>query len=132
MNTTCTCILLRKASRKVTAFYDAALAPAGIGVAQYSLLRRIRHLGQPSLTELARESDLDRSTIGRNVRVLERMDLVRLAHGEDQREATVSILPRGADLVVMCEPLWEEAQRNIEDTIGAEAVDALRRFSSVL
>lgn len=132
VDTTCTCILLRAASRKVTALYDAALEPAGITVTQYSLLRKVRRLSGPSLTDLARESGLDRSTIGRNVRVLERLGLVSLAAGQDQREATVMLEPRGDAMIRKCEPLWEDAQKTVEEKLGPDAVATLRHVAAAL
>ena len=37
----CYCVALRKAARKVTSLYDAALEPTGVNLAQFSLLRTI-------------------------------------------------------------------------------------------
>ena len=51
MNTTCYCAAVRTAARKTTALYDSILAPAGVTLAQYSLLRRIQRAGTVSLTE---------------------------------------------------------------------------------
>src|SRR5574337_549456 len=79
MKSPCYCSTLRAAARKATALYDEALAPAGVNVAQYGLLRRVERRGTVSLTELGRLSELDRSTVGRNARVLERLGLARLA-----------------------------------------------------
>src|SRR4051794_24743998 len=73
MDQTCLCIAVRKASRRMTTVYDDALAPVGINLAQYSLLKKIRRTAPVSLTDLGAAMDLDRSTIGRNVKVLERM-----------------------------------------------------------
>jgi len=76
MSNPCFCILLRQAARKSSSVYDKALAPLGINVAQFSLLRKIARAQSISLTELARLADLDRSTMGRNAKVLQRMDLI--------------------------------------------------------
>ena len=96
MDTPCYCAAVRTAARKTTALYDAALEPAGLTLAQYSLLRKIERAGTVSLTELGRMADLDRSTVGRNVKVLERLRLVRLTPAKDQREAAVRLAPAGA------------------------------------
>src|SRR6478735_2001556 len=87
----CHCLQLRKATRKIGARYDAALAPVGINIAQYSLLRTVAKRQPMSLTDLGRYLELDRSTIGRNVRVVEKLRLVEMGRGQDQREATVSL-----------------------------------------
>ncbi|MBV8441140.1 MAG: MarR family transcriptional regulator [Hyphomicrobiales bacterium] len=129
MNTPCYCAAIRSAARKTTALYDAALAPAGVNLAQYSLLRKIERLGPVSLTELASVAELDRSTVGRNVKVLERRRLVRFKSADDQREAAVGLTAAGAEALRRGEPLWNNAQRRIETTLGAEGAKRLRALA---
>ena len=131
MDTPCYCAAVRAAARKATALYDAALAPVGINVAQFSLLRRIERMGPVSLTELGREAELDRSTVGRNVKVLARLRLVRLAPAEDQREAAVRLTRAGAEALRRAAPLWEEAQRRIEAALGRRAPNDCERWRRV-
>ena len=120
METSCYCTGLRAATRKLTAIYDEAMAPIGINIAQFGLLRRIARRTSLSLTDLAHMSELDRSTVGRNVKVLERMGLVATATGEDQREATLSLTSQGKAAVKDGSPLWDDAQTRIEARLGAE------------
>jgi DNA-binding MarR family transcriptional regulator len=129
----CYCAVLRTAARKVTAIYDAALEPSGINLAQYSLLRTIQRRAPLSLTELGRLTELDRSTIGRNVRLLQRLELVRVEPGaEDQREAVVTLDRAGADALERAGPLWHEAQRQVESTLGADPARQLRTLLQAL
>lgn len=128
----CLCIELRKASRKVTAFYDEALASTGVNIAQFSLLRKIRRHGPMSLTALAEMVDLDRSTLGRNVRVLEKMGLVTLGAGKDQREANVELTSSGRMTLTAGDPLWDRAQDDIADKIGADGVAQLQALLGAL
>eukprot|EP01035_Chromulina_nebulosa_P031017 gene31017-41299_t len=95
MDYPCICISLRKASRKMTALYDEALAPAGVNLAQFSLLRNVRRHGPVSLTRLGEITELDRSTLGRNVKVLERMGLVAASDDADHRKAAVALTEAG-------------------------------------
>lgn len=132
MTSPCYCTQLRTATRKVAAAYDAALAPVGINIAQYALLRMIENRQQVSLTELGRIADLDRSTIGRNVKVLERDGLVKTARGEDQREAVVSLSPRGTEALAAATPLWEACQRQIEKRLGTDKIEALRAIANAV
>jgi DNA-binding MarR family transcriptional regulator len=125
----CHCDTLRLAARKISARYDAALRPVGISVAQFALLWKIRRAGQPSLTEIGRIAGLDRSTIGRNVRVLEKAGLVSVTAGKDQREATVRLSERGTSLLADAEPLWSKAQAEIEALLGRDGVVVLRRLA---
>lgn len=117
----CYCILLRTAARKVSGLYDDALAPLGINIAQFSLLRRIARAAPVSLTELGKLCELDRSTVGRNTKVLERMALVTTVPSRDQREATLVLTDRGQDLLRDGAALWEQAQGAVEAVLGNDA-----------
>ena len=70
--TPCACSTLRRAARAVTAAYDAALAPSGLRITQFGILRKLARLGPLPVTRLAAEAALDRSTMGRNLNPLER------------------------------------------------------------
>ncbi len=132
MSSICYCAALRAAARKTTAIYDAALAPTGVNVAQFSLLRKIQRAAPVSLSELGRLAELDRSTVGRNVRVLQRMGLAGVTPGADQREATVTLGERGLAALCQGAPLWDEAQRKIEATLGVDAAKHLRTLLDAL
>ncbi len=125
----CYCLALRAAARKATALYDETLAPAGLNLAQYGLMRRIERAGAVSLTELGRMAELDRSTVGRNVKVLERLLLVRLSPAKDQREAAVGLTPAGSEALRRAAPLWEDAQRRVETVLGAGGAEQLRALA---
>jgi len=132
MASICYCDVLRTASRKTTAIYDAALAPTGVNLAQFSLLRKIRRAAPVSLSELGRLAELDRSTIGRNVKVLQRMGLARVTPGEDQREATVTLDEGGLVVLRDGAPLWDEAQSFIEAKLGEDGPAKLSALLSAL
>ena len=126
MISSCYCALLRKATRRLGSAYDEVLAPFGINIAQFSLLRMIARNGPVSLTELGKIAELDRSTVGRNVRVIERLGLAMTRRGEDdQREAVVTLTPSGTQLLDAATPLWEECQRAIEGRLGQTKIAAL-------
>jgi DNA-binding MarR family transcriptional regulator len=123
---TCHCILLRKASRRVSSYYDEALEPLGINIGQFSLLRNINRMAPVSLTDLGTRVELDRSTVGRNAKVLERMGLVAIGHGEDQREAMLTITDKGHAILAEGAPLWDGVQDDIEARLGPENTEQLR------
>lgn len=127
MESPCYCTLLRKATRRLGAAYDEVLAPFGINIAQFSLLRMMSRSGPISLTELGKIAELDRSTIGRNVRVIERMGLVETRRGDnDQREALVKLTPHGKQVYDEAALYWENCQRAIESRLGGEKIKALQ------
>ncbi|QDL94928.1 MarR family transcriptional regulator (plasmid) [Paroceanicella profunda] len=133
MSYECYPTLLRAATRRLAALYDEALAPFGVNIAQFSLLRMIRHAQPVSLTDLGHRAQLDRSTVGRNVRVLERMELVSAGRGkDDQRQALISLTGAGEELLKRTGPVWRERQASIETRIGAEKITALRDILDTL
>jgi len=120
-------MMLREAARKVSTLYDEALAPFGINIAQFSLLRRIERLQPVSMTDLARNAQLDRSTIGRNVRVLERIELVQSGHGDvDQRETMITLSDQGVEMLNKAGPIWEDCQSEMEARLGPVKITALQ------
>jgi len=129
MKTTCYCAAVRTAARKTTALYDALLEPAGVTLAQYSLLRKIERAEPVSLTKLGELAELDRSTVGRNVKALEGLRLVRLGPARDQREAAVRLTPAGKATLRRAAPLWAEAQRQVEAALGDAEAGLLRTLA---
>jgi len=122
----CLCILTRQVSRKLTAVYDEALAPTGINIAQFSLLRKLRRYGPSSLSALASLADLDRSTLGRNLRVLEKMNLVALIPGKDKRESVAALTDQGAQTIKAGDPIWDRTQDEIANKIGSTGIGQLQ------
>lgn len=119
MSSPCYCSNLRAATRRLSAAYDAALAPLGITIAQFCLLRRLERLGASSLTELAHALELDRSTVGRNARVLARLGVIAEGRSEsDRREATLGLTPAGEALLARAVPLWEGCQDSLTARLG--------------
>jgi DNA-binding MarR family transcriptional regulator len=129
---TCICIAVRKASRRLTSRYDEALAPLGINLAQYSLLRNINRDGPLSLTALSEITELDRSTLGRNVRVLDRMGLCATALSADKREAAIALTTEGKRVLGAAIPIWRATQDDIHSRIGAPGAAQLEALLGAL
>ena len=123
--TSCLCTKLRRASRGVTRLYDEALADVGLNAAQFSLLRNLQRLGQPSISALAEAMGLDRSTLGRNLRVVEGRGLVQFGEGGDQRSRQVALSDAGRQVLEQGAPLWEHAQQQLALRLGADKRAAL-------
>ncbi|OCT27911.1 MarR family winged helix-turn-helix transcriptional regulator [Pseudomonas putida] len=124
----CICTHLRRAARGVSRHYDEALAGFGINVAQFSLLRHLQRLDQPSITSLAEAMGLDRSTLGRNLRVLEADGLVALGEGSDQRNRLVCLTEAGKTCLAAAHPAWEQAQLQLVEHLGERQRDELVRL----
>ena len=125
IHTKCACIRARRAARSLTDVYDHALGPVGLKITQFSVLRTALRLGPVSVSTLADEMSLDRSTLGRNLGVLRRRGLIADATPADLRERTVTVTPAAKRLLEKAMPLWESAQRSVERALGKEGVATL-------
>jgi len=132
MSDTCICMAVRAASRSLTARYDAVLEPVGISLAQFSLLRTLSQHAPVSLTKLAESVELDRSTLGRNMRVLQRAGLVAIRPGDDLREARLSLNAAGAETLRRAVPIWQGAQDELLQRLGADGAAQLEALLGVL
>lgn len=129
--TYCTCLALRRATRRVTQIYDAHMKPLGLRITQFAVLGQLAGAGSPappqiSITALARRLGLDRSTLGRNVRPLIKAGLVVMEGGADRRAHTLALTGTGRALLDKAIPLWREAQRHVAEKLGREKTRALR------
>jgi DNA-binding MarR family transcriptional regulator len=118
----CACTRARRAARTLTTLYDSALQPVGLQITQFSLLRTIDRLAPVNVSVLAEAMLLDRSTLGRNLTVLERRGLLVLSGGADLRERALTLSSSARRLLRKAIPLWEEVQRTVGRRLGMRAV----------
>jgi DNA-binding MarR family transcriptional regulator len=123
----CVCFHLRRSARAITQFYDRVLAPSGLRTTQFSLLTVVRRTGGLPFTRLAEVLGMDRTTLTRNLRPLEREGLVTVAPGADRRVRLVKLTALGLRKLERAEPLWATAHARITDGIGEETWQQLRR-----
>ncbi|WP_245410962.1 MarR family winged helix-turn-helix transcriptional regulator [Microvirga flavescens] len=125
----CNGTALRKASRYLSQFYDAAIAPSGLRGTQKAILATIDRAGPISMGKLADELLIDRSALSQNMKLLEREGLVVVsADLKDGRAKLVSLTDYGRERHAVAHPLWEAAQKRFEETYGAEDALQLRHL----
>lgn len=117
----CLCTNARRAALALTSIYDEALAPHGLKVTQFSLLRAVERHGAPNLTGLAEATGLDRSTLGRNLRVLEAAGVVRFSAGDDQRDRVVELTAKGRARVRDAGLAWRRLEGALRSSLGEDA-----------
>ena len=122
----CTCFRLRKLSRLVTQRYDRELAPSGLTLNQYSILRRASRTSK-TIGALARELGMDRTTLTRDLRPLVTAGWVELVAGTDARHREVRVTSAGKTVLAAARPSWQRAQDAVERQLGAAGVEQLHR-----
>ena len=118
--TSCACFNLRKVTRAVTQLYDEMLRPAGLRVTQFSLLVVVRTAGPVSVTRLAELTVMDRTTLTRNLELLQKQGLIEVASGEDRRTRIVTITAEGNAAIAEALPFWKKAQLHVVNSLGQE------------
>jgi DNA-binding MarR family transcriptional regulator len=122
----CALFNLRRATRSVTQLFDEILRPSGLKGTQYSLLRILAHLEPVPVSTLGEAMEMDRTTVTRNVRVLERMRLVAVEPGSDRRTRYLRLTRAGRQALERAEPFWNEAQKSVVAGLGTEPFRDLR------
>jgi DNA-binding MarR family transcriptional regulator len=120
---------IRKASRGISRIYDEALRPLGLQESQLSVLVAVAKFGESgaNIGALASVLVMDRTTLTRNLKPLERAGHLRVARSPEDARARIVLLTRAGERVIeAAHPLWEKAQRRISKALGAEHVVALR------
>ncbi|MDH3195709.1 MAG: MarR family winged helix-turn-helix transcriptional regulator [Hyphomicrobiales bacterium] len=121
----CLCFNLRKATRALTQSYDAALKPAGITTPQFTLLTLLEKRGPISLSPLAGALGMDRTTLTRNLKPLQRDGLVASASGDDRRVRLLDLTAAGRSRLRAAEPLWRAVQLRVAESFGHQPATAL-------
>lgn len=122
---TCACYKVRKAARAVTKLYEEVLRPIGLRSTQFSLLMASRILGPVTVVKLAQATVIDRTTLTRNLQILEKRGLIEIEPGEDRREREVTLTAAGMEVLAKAIPLWEEAQNRVRQGLGPERLHNL-------
>jgi DNA-binding MarR family transcriptional regulator len=118
--TNCACFNLRKVTRAVTQLYDEMLRPAGLRATQFSLLVAVRMAGPVGVTRLAEITVMDRTTLTRNLELLQKQGLIEVAVGTDRRSRIVTITAQGNAAIAQAMPFWKKAQLHVVNSLGQE------------
>src|SRR5262249_11354934 len=133
--TECNCLALRQAARHASQIYDAHLAETGLKTTQYSILAKLNRLGPLSINELAQVMVLDRTTLSRAIRPLQREKLLAIGADEDGRKRKLSLTDSGRARFKLAMEQWRKAQSEFELAFGvpdsAGMRDVLRRVVAV-
>ena len=109
---------LRRATRVMEHIFDETLRPSGLRGSQLSVLAVTALIGPTNVSSLAERLVLDRTTLTRNLKPLERRGLIKIAIGEDRRTREVSLTAEGERVMTQVMPLWEAAQNLVIQELG--------------
>ena len=129
----CASLQLRKATRVVTQLYDEALRPSGLRSTQLPVLVTLAAHGPLSVTDLADGLVLDRTTLIRNLRPLQRRGLIEVGRDDGRQTRIAMLTAAGQEAVARAVPLWLQAQTRVMDELGTkEELDLQRSLSRLV
>lgn len=111
---------IRRANRMVSQYYDDVLRPSGLRITQFSLLVRIRERQPVTINKLAEAAMMDRTTLTRNLRPLEKRGLLRVSLAQDRRMRQVSLTKAGGEAMMRALPYWKKAQTRMREGLGED------------
>ena len=114
----CICISLRKAANHISKLYDYELSALDIKITQYSTLKNIQYLGNPTVHELSRKLDLERTTVLRNLDKLKKIDLISYKKNDVNKIKVISLTVNGTKKLNDAEVIWEKSQQKFLNAFG--------------
>ena len=126
----CTCLRLRRITRRITQIYDGTLEPAGLTVNQFGMLARLYGASLRSeilpIGALADRLGMDPTTLNRSLKPLEKEGFIAdTSDPADKRVRAVLITDTGVEKLRRAVPLWREAQARIDAALGIDTSVAL-------
>ncbi len=129
---TCTSLNLRKAARAASQFLESYLAPLGLHTGQFGILSHISKAGSTTMTHLAESLAVDRTTLTRNLQLMQRDGLVEVAPGQDKRIREITLTRFGQEKLAQAVPLWREAEAALCERLGADRQQMLLSHAAAL
>jgi DNA-binding MarR family transcriptional regulator len=128
----CACATARQVARLLTQLYDSRLRAAGLEAPQFALLMALDQHGPRNQGTLGRRHALDKTTVSRNLRWLQRKRWIAAARGGDRRERQFTLTAAGRTQLAAALPAWKKAQAELRAGMSAKEWDAMfRAFRTV-
>jgi DNA-binding MarR family transcriptional regulator len=84
-------------------------------------------MGRRQLPEIAEALLIDRTTLTRNFKVLEKEGWIRIEPGADRRTRYIALTDAGEAKFAKASPHWQAAQDSVVDRFGSDNWLALRQ-----
>ena len=70
------------------------------------------------ISDLAEKQGMDRTTLTRNLSVLERQGYIKISSGNDHRTRIITATHKGHNAVAKAIPLWNDVQLKVKQEMG--------------
>lgn len=114
----CVCFNLRWVARAVTQFYDSEMRRHGIRPTQGTILASLQSKDSWNMAELSDWLGMERTTLVRNLRPLQRDGFVDVVGGGRGNRVELAITTKGRKQIEKLMPAWKAAQSAVVKTLG--------------
>jgi DNA-binding MarR family transcriptional regulator len=122
----CFCLASRQAARKITRLYDSFMQGSGVRATQFTILSQLMLRGEMPIGKLAGILGMERTTLTRNLTLLEQQKWISIKAGDDPRSRMIGITAQGRGMVRRGFPYWSKAQAQVGKMLGADGQAALK------
>jgi DNA-binding MarR family transcriptional regulator len=116
----CACFNVCRVSRVITQFFDAEVRRHGVRPTQTPILGALQAKNGWSMAELSEWLAMERTTLLRNLRPLQRDGLVRVIGGGRGGHVQLEITAKGRKALANTLPAWRSAQDKVVALLGKE------------
>ena len=121
----CVCFNLRRVSRALSQFFVSELNRHGLLPTQTPILAALAEMPGADMAGLSDWLGMDRTTLLRNLRPLERDGLVKASGKGRGGKVTLSLTAKGRRFLIKFVPDWRKAQAKIVATLGEDRWSAI-------
>ena len=122
---------VRILNRAISRIYDEMIRPHGIKFSQMNILTVVTLRGPIQQKAVGQILSLEKSTLSRNVGLMETKGWLKSQAGEGNNRFLV-VTPKGRDLLVSAAPDWAKAQEQVTTILGVQTAAELRQAADRL
>ena|SRR5690349_3446774 len=112
---------LRKTERLITRHYDSYLEAAGVTAVQLPMLAMIASAPEPTFRLLTEQLELDRSTLSRNLALLQRLGYIEIGAPLGPKPGPLKLTRKGRNVLRTAHEQWKLAHHELMQMLDPDA-----------
>ncbi len=118
---------IRQLSRKVDSYFRVHLKEIGITENQMTILFALKKMGLIEQGNIGVQLSLERSTVSRNIKLLEKKNLIQKS---SNYRPEIELTSEGGELVAQLTPIWESIMGELYSKLDTSGLDSLMNLES--
>ena len=119
---------LRRTERLITRHYDSYLEPVGVTAVQLPMLAMIATAASPTFRLLTEQLELDRSTLSRNLALLQRLGYIEIGAPLGPKPGPIKLTRKGRNVLRDAHEQWQLAHRALLKLLDDDSYSAGMTF----